>query len=70
GKTRRIIEEQTGCDLAIYGHTVGIVGELEELGTAKKAVDMILRGAEHASVYGFLESMRRKVKKADAGLWK
>jgi ribosomal RNA assembly protein len=70
GKTRRIIEEQTTCDLAIYGHTVGIIGELEELGTAKKAVDMILRGAEHASVYGFLESMRRKVKKADAGLWK
>ena len=70
GKTRRIIEEQTGCDLAIYGHTVGINGELEELGTAKKAVDMILRGAEHASVYGFLESKRRQVKKSDAGLWK
>lgn len=70
GKTRRIIEEQTGCDLIIYGHTVGIIGELEELGNAKKAVDMILRGAEHATVYGFLESQRRKAKKADSALWK
>ena len=70
GKTRRIIEEQTGCDLAIYGHTVGIIGELEELGVAKRAVDMILRGAEHASVYGFLEGQRRKAKKADSALWK
>lgn len=70
GKTRRIIEEQTGCDLAIYGHTVGIIGELEELGNAKKACDMILRGAEHASVYGFLESKRRNAKKADSALWK
>ncbi len=60
GKTRRIIEEQTGCDLAIYGHTVAIIGDLENLGSAKQAVDMILRGAEHASVYRFLESMRRK----------
>lgn len=70
GKTRRIIEEQTGCDLAIYGHTVGIIGELEELGAAKKACDMILRGAEHASVYGFLEGQRRKANKADSALWK
>ncbi len=70
GKTRRIIEEQTGCHLAIYGHTVGIIGELEELGNAKRAVDMILSGAEHASVYGFLESKRRNAKKADSALWK
>lgn len=69
GKTRRIIEEQSGCDLAIYGHTVGIIGELEDLGNAKQAVDMILRGAEHASVYRFLENQRRKAKRADAELW-
>lgn len=70
GKTRRIIEEQTRCDLAIYGHTVGIIGELEDLSVATRAVDMLLGGAEHASVYGFLESQRRKTKKADSELWK
>lgn len=70
GKTRRIIEDQTGCDLAIYGHTVGIIGDLEDLGNAKRAVDMILSGAEHASVYSFLESKRRNAKKADSALWK
>ncbi len=70
GKTRRIIEDSTGCDLAIYGHTVGIIGELEELAVAKRAVDMILSGAEHSSMYSFLEAQRRKVKKADAQLWK
>ncbi|MHB8633880.1 MAG: KH domain-containing protein [Thermoplasmatota archaeon] len=70
GKTRRIIEEQTGCDLAIYGHTVGIVGPLLELGHAKQAVDMILSGAEHASVYRFLENQRRKARRADGELWK
>ncbi|MEA3191059.1 MAG: ribosomal assembly protein [Thermoplasmata archaeon] len=69
GKTRRIIEEQTGCDLAIYGHTVGIIGDLEDLGNAKQAVDMILRGAEHASVYRFLENQRRKARRSNAELW-
>ncbi|MCA1819341.1 MAG: KH domain-containing protein [Thermoplasmatota archaeon] len=69
GKTRRIIEEQTDCDLAIYGHTVGIIGDLEDLGNAKQAVDMILRGAEHASVYRFLENQRRKAKRANAEMW-
>jgi len=69
GKTRRIIEEATDCDLAIYGHTVGIIGDLEDLSNAKQAVDMILRGAEHASVYRFLENQRRKAKRANAELW-
>lgn len=69
GKTRRIIEEQTGCDLAIYGHTVGIIGELDNVAAAKQAVDMLMSGAEHASVYRFLENMRRKARKAGAELW-
>jgi ribosomal RNA assembly protein len=70
GKTRRIIEEQTGCDLAIYGHTVGIIGDLETIGAAKQAVDMILSGAEHASVYRFLENQRRRNKRDQSELWK
>lgn len=69
GKTRRIIEDQTGCDLAIYGHTVGIIGDLEELQVAKQAVEMILRGAEHASAYRFLENKRRGARRANVDLW-
>ncbi len=70
GKTRRIIEEQTGCLLAIYGHTVGIVGDLENISAAKQAVDMILSGAEHASVYRFLENQRRRSRRDQTELWK
>ena len=69
GKTRRIIEETTECHLAIYGHTVAIVGTLGHIGDAKQAVDMILNGAEHASVYRFLEGQRRKAKRAAGELW-
>lgn len=69
GKTRRIIEEQTSCDIAVYGHTVAIIGDLEDIGNAKQAVDMILNGAEHASVYRFLENQRRAARRARQELW-
>lgn len=69
GKTRRIIEDQTGCELAVYGHTVAIVGDIGSIGDAKQACDMILRGSEHASVYRFLEQRRRDVRRASQELW-
>ncbi len=69
GKTRRIVEEQTGCDIAIYGHTVGIIGPLEFIGDAKQALEMLLRGAEHASVYRFLEKKRRDQRKSMQNVW-
>jgi ribosomal RNA assembly protein len=69
GKTRRIMEEQTGCAIAVKGHTVGIIGDIEPLMNAKHAVEMVLRGAEHSSVYKFLEKKRREVNKANRELW-
>lgn len=69
GKTRRIIQDQTGCDMAIKGSTVGIIGEIESLQDAKQAVEMILRGSEHASVYRFLERKRTEARRAAQELW-
>jgi len=69
GKTRRILEDQTGCDVAVYGHTVGIIGDIGQIGDAKQAVDMILRGSEHANVYRFLENKRRKARREAQNLW-
>ena len=59
GKTRHIIEDMTGCDLAIQGHTVSIISDLNGLEAAKIAVSMVLAGSEHGSVYKYLESFRR-----------
>ena len=59
GKTRRIIEEMTNSRLSIYGHTIGIIGDLEDVTEAKKALDMLLTGAPHPAVYRFLEKANR-----------
>ncbi len=69
GKTRKLIEEHTGCQLTVYGHTVGLIGDLENLGNAKQACDMLLNGAEHASVYRFLEAQRRAARRSRQELW-
>jgi ribosomal RNA assembly protein len=64
GKTRKTIEKITGADISIQGNTVVILGELYEVEIAETALDMLLNGAEHSSVYRFLEGKRKQLKMA------
>ncbi len=70
GKTRRLIEELTDTYLSVYGHTVSIIGTMEEAEIARQAVEMFLRGRLHVSVYRFLHAKRRELKKKRLELWK
>jgi ribosomal RNA assembly protein len=63
GKTRRIIEEMTRANLSIYGDTIGILGGYERVATAREAIEMILRGKQHATVYRFLRDRRWEEKR-------
>ncbi|MBQ7405692.1 MAG: RNA-processing protein [Candidatus Methanomethylophilaceae archaeon] len=67
GKTRRIIEDLTGCDMVIYGNTVALMGNSISLPVAKHAVELILNGSEHATVYHYLESQRPRLRIAEMG---
>jgi ribosomal RNA assembly protein len=62
GKARAIIEELTGAYVSVYGNTVAIIGDGLQMDVARKALDMLLSGSEHAAVYGFLEKMRAHLK--------
>lgn len=68
GKTRDIIINMAEVSMAVYGKTVSIIGELENVMVAKEAVEMILNGSRHKSVYGFLEAKQneRKMKEFNA----
>ena len=59
GKSRRVIEELTGAHISVYGKTVSILGDYEQLRHARKAVEMLLEGAAHPTVYKMLEKKRR-----------
>lgn len=69
GKTRRIIEELTDTYISVYGHTVGIIGNIEQAQVAREAVQMLIQGSQHATVYKFLHRKRRELKKSMLELW-
>jgi ribosomal RNA assembly protein len=69
GKTRKTIEELSDADMVVYGHTVGFIGTFEQVDTARNAVQMIINGSQHHSVYAFLQKKRREIKKQELELW-
>ncbi len=69
GKTRKIIEELTEAHVCIYGHTVGIIGDIEQVQAARRAIDMLIKGSQHRTVYEFLHRKRRELKKRKLELW-
>ncbi|RLI35666.1 RNA-processing protein [Candidatus Bathyarchaeota archaeon] len=69
GKTRRIIEELTGALVSVYGDTVSIIGNIEQVETAREAVKMLIKGSQHRTVYKFLQRKRHELKKRRLELW-
>ena len=55
GKTKKMIERYTNTKIAVYGKTVSIIGRAENVRKAREAVEMLLSGAMHRTVYRFLE---------------
>lgn len=62
GRTKDIITDMTGVNISIYGKTVAIIGDMEQIHIAKEAVEMILNGVRHKTVYAFLERKTRDMK--------
>jgi len=62
GKTKRILEELTGSSLSIYGHTIAIIGNIFDIDITKKAIDKLLKGKKHATVYRFVEKSMRELR--------
>ncbi|MGF3522709.1 MAG: KH domain-containing protein [Candidatus Bathyarchaeia archaeon] len=69
GKTRKTIEELTEADVVVYGHTVGLIGTFEQVDIARNAVQMLIQGSQHHTVYNFLQKKRRELKKQALELW-
>ena len=62
GKTRELITELAEVDMAVYGKTVSFIGEMENVLVAKEAVEMILNGSRHKSVYAFFFFFKETLK--------
>jgi ribosomal RNA assembly protein len=59
GKARSRIEQLSGCSMSVYGSTVALIGEEEQLERATRAVELLLKGSEHSTVFHYLARARR-----------
>ncbi|HHQ44984.1 MAG TPA: RNA-processing protein [Candidatus Altiarchaeales archaeon] len=64
GKTRKTIENMTRTRISVYGKTVGVIGSYENVEEARNAIEMLLSGSKHTTVYRNLELMETAGKKA------
>ncbi len=62
GKSRRVIEELTETQICVYGKTASVIGRLEWADLARKALEALLSGGNHAGVFRMLEKQRKTLK--------
>jgi ribosomal RNA assembly protein len=62
GRTRELMEELSGAAVTIYGSTLAIIGQPEQVDTVREATEMLLDGAPHGAVYSFLERRHNEMK--------
>jgi ribosomal RNA assembly protein len=55
GKAKKMIEKFCNVKISIYGKTVSIIGKWKNVQVARRAVEMLLEGKMHSTVYNFLE---------------
>lgn len=57
-KVKKLIEKCSGAKIAVYGKTVSIIGKWENLRVAREAVEIILSGSRHSTVFMFLKERK------------
>jgi ribosomal RNA assembly protein len=60
GRARGRIEELSGCSMSVYGSTVALIGKEDQLERATRAVELLVRGSEHATVFHMLSRLGRE----------
>lgn len=69
GRVRKNVEELSGAIISVYGRTVAIIGEGEQLRSAVQAITSLSNGSTHGKVYNDLQDSRRRQKMEKLQLW-
>ncbi|MEM1619066.1 MAG: KH domain-containing protein [Desulfurococcaceae archaeon] len=64
GRARRTLEELTSTYISVYEPYVAIIGDYETANIAKRAIEMLIEGRMHSTVYKYVDremfSIRRR----------
>jgi ribosomal RNA assembly protein len=69
GKARKLIEQLSGTEVSIYGHTVAIIGDASKSKVASDAIVKLASGGTHKAAYQMLQKYRSKQKLEKLQLW-
>ncbi|MEE8113263.1 MAG: KH domain-containing protein [Nitrososphaerales archaeon] len=69
GRARRVIEELTRAEVSVYGHTIAIIGRIDEVKLAEDALDILASGGPHRVAYQLLQKRRTEAKIERLKLW-
>ena len=58
GRARHTIEQLAEVDMVVRDNYVAILGKLENVEIAKRAVEMLIEGKKHDTVYRFIQSTK------------
>ncbi len=71
GSMRSALEQFANCFISVFGNTISIVGQFEDIRIARKALQMLIQGVPHKNVYSFLERKYKEKKDENIKkLWK
>lgn len=61
GKIKKIIEELTDCRIKIHENNIYLIGEIENIDIAKRAIEMLIQGKSFNSVQKWLEHAKTRI---------
>ena len=59
GKARMMLEKLTNVLVSVYGKTVALIGKIEDISLAQRAIEKLLKGAPHGNVYKYIELQKK-----------
>jgi ribosomal RNA assembly protein len=69
GRSREQIEDMTGTSISVHGKAISVIGPFEQVKTARTAVEMLVNGVPHETVYSFLDKKKREAKQDVIGYY-
>ncbi len=63
GKARRNIEQMTGTYINIGDDKVAVIGDYESAQVAREAIEMLIQGRKHSTVYRHIDRLMREIKR-------
>ncbi|RLG76756.1 MAG: RNA-processing protein [Thermoprotei archaeon] len=65
GKARKNLEEMSGVYISVYDDYVAIIGDYESANAVKEAIELLIQGRQHSTVYRHLDRLLMRVKRRE-----